>query len=146
MSDGSKKKSKTSKNSSPTTSSPSTPTSINLEEDDVNLDRPIGRKAAKAQLKKGKEKNPITPTMLLFQEYREEKREIDRKKMDFYEKIFAQEQERFILEQEKFRLKTQKEEKRIMSIDTTNMPTLQAEYYTSLQMEIIAKRANSNSN
>ena len=56
MLDGSKKKSKTRKNSSPASSSPSTATSINLEDDDVNLYRPIGRKAAKAQQKKGKEK------------------------------------------------------------------------------------------
>ncbi|KAL5552298.1 hypothetical protein UlMin_002474 [Ulmus minor] len=146
MLDGSKKKSKTRKNSSPASSSPSTATSINLEEDDVNLERPIGRKAAKAQQKKEKEKNSISPTMALFQEYREEKREMDRKKMELYEKTYDQEQERLILEKEKFRLKTQKEEERIMSIDTTNMPRLQAEYYTSLQMEIIAKRVNGSSN
>ena len=70
--------------------------------------------------------------MMLFQEYREEKREMDRKKIELYEKTYDQEQERLILEKEKFRLKTQKEEERIMSIDTTNMCTLQAEYYTSL--------------
>ncbi|KAK3187676.1 hypothetical protein Dsin_027237 [Dipteronia sinensis] len=58
MMDGSKKKSKTRKNSSPATSSPCTPTSINLGEDDVSnetfvdFERPIDRKAAKDQHKK----------------------------------------------------------------------------------------------
>ena len=84
--------------------------------------------------------------MMLFQEYREEKREMDRNKIELYEKTYDQEQERIVLEKEKFWLKTQKEEERIMSIDTTNMPTLQAEYYTNLQMEIIAKRVNGSSN
>ena len=56
MLDGSKKKSKIRNNSSPASSSPSTATSINLEEDYVHLELPIGRKAAKAQQKKGKEK------------------------------------------------------------------------------------------
>ena len=61
MMDGLKKKSKTRKNSSPATSSSSTtPTSINLGEDDVSnetfvdFERPIGRKVAKVQQKKGK--------------------------------------------------------------------------------------------
>ena len=54
MLDGSKKKSKMRKNYSPVSSSPSTATSINLEEADVNLERPIGRKATKAQQQKGK--------------------------------------------------------------------------------------------
>ena len=88
MLDGSKKKSKTRKNSFPTSSSPSTATSINLEEDDVHLERPIGRKAAKAQQQKGKEKNSISLIMMLFQEYWEEKTEMDRNKMDLFEKIY----------------------------------------------------------
>ena len=70
---------------------------------------------------------------------------MDRKKMELYEKTFAQEQEKLILEQDKFRLKAQKEEERIMSIDTTNMPAFKAQYYESLQKEIFAKRVNSSS-
>ena len=56
MLDGSKKKSKTRKNSSPASSSPFKATSINLEDDNVDLERPIGNKATKVQQKKGKEK------------------------------------------------------------------------------------------
>ena len=61
-------------------------------------------------------------------------------------KTYDQEQERLILEKKKFQLKMQKEEEKIICIDTTNMATLQAKYYTNLQMEIIAKRVNGSSN
>ena len=78
------------------------------------------------------------------------KRNGSQKNLELYEKTCAQEQERldreqerFILDQQKFRLKEQKEEERIMSIDTTNMPALKAQYYESLQMEIMKKRCSS---
>ena len=44
-----------------------------------------------------------------------------------------------------FVLKAQKEEKRIMPFDTTNMPAFKAQYCESLQKEILAKRVNNSS-
>ena len=64
MLDGSKKKSKMRKNSSPAFSSPSTTISTILEEDDVNLERQIDKKAERPNRRK--EKNSISPTMMLF--------------------------------------------------------------------------------
>ncbi|KAK1276706.1 hypothetical protein QJS04_geneDACA001874 [Acorus gramineus] len=45
-----------------------------------------------------------------------------------------------VIKKEKLRLKEIKEEERIMAIDTSNMHSLQADYYKALQMQIIAKR------
>ena len=75
-----------------TTTSPSTP--ILVEEDNltstfVDLERPLGRKAEKEQLKKKKGKDQIydnmtTPTSVLLEKYIEEKKEMESKRMDYY--------------------------------------------------------------
>ncbi|KAK1277018.1 hypothetical protein QJS04_geneDACA014451 [Acorus gramineus] len=103
--ESSKKKSKNTRNASPATSCPSTPDSINLGEDNaspdvddaiVGLERPLGRKAAKERLKRGKGKQiaenmdgmPITK---LFEEYKEEQKMAKQERKEQFDKLYAQE-------------------------------------------------------
>ena len=62
------------------------------------------------------------------------------KKIEMLEKCYSQEQERLVQEQEKMQMEQLKEEERIMSMDTSGMPPLQAEYFQRRQMEILQQR------
>ena len=69
------------------------------------------------------------------------------KKVTFMEKMVVVEQEKLVveqekvaIEQEKVQLEQMKEEQKIMLIDTSAMPPIQAEYFKRLQMEIVAKK------
>ena len=44
------------------------------------------------------------------------------------------------IEQKKIQFEQMKEEQKIMFIDTSVMPPIQAEYFKRLQMEIVAKK------
>ena len=87
MMGSSKKKSKSGKSASPATSSPCTPDSINIGEDDdasekfTTSERPLGRKASKAQTTKDKEKGENTPSTLRFKEFIECTEQMDKKKI-----------------------------------------------------------------
>ena len=50
------------------------------------------------------------------------------------------EQEKVAIEQEKVQLEQMKEEQKIMLIDTSVMPPIQAEYFKCLQIEIVTPR------
>ncbi|KAH0983816.1 hypothetical protein GBA52_010993 [Prunus armeniaca] len=68
---------------------------------------------------------------------------MERKKMEFQERIFIQEQEKITIEQAKIRQRKEQEEERIMLQDTTGMPPMLENYYKGRQMEILAKRMGS---
>ncbi|KAL2537591.1 Orotidine 5'-phosphate decarboxylase [Forsythia ovata] len=55
----------------------------------------------------------------LLQAMRKEKKQFNEKKIEMFERQYAQEQERLAYEQEKLRLEQMKEDERIMMIDTT---------------------------
>ncbi|KAK1421396.1 hypothetical protein QVD17_23698 [Tagetes erecta] len=153
---------------SPTT----TPSSMQNETENevIELDRPIGRKAAKRLRKEGKQAEEIAKvrkmkyTLLeesLAQEkelYRlkAEKMEYDKKaeeerlrlqaeKMEYDRKA---EEERMRLQTEKLRIEAEKtklaikeSEQRIMMMDVSGMPEIQRLYFVELQKEIIMRRS-----
>ena len=102
MMSSSKKKSKSGKSASPATSSPCTPDSINIGEDDdasetfTTSERPLGRKASKAQTTKGKENGENTPSALHFKEFIERTEQMDKKKIELFESSVATEKERLL--------------------------------------------------
>ena len=127
---------------------PSTPESINLGDDDGShgsLDRPSGRKAEKARLRKSKSKEAggdakIVELINLLAIMQEEKKVANEKKFEIMEKCYLQEHQRLLQEKEKMKMEHMKEEDRIMSMDTSCMPQLQVEYYQRRQMEILRKK------
>ena len=146
MEDSQSKKKKTKSGATPSSSNPSTLESVNIEDDSGGLERPIGRKAAKERARKSKSKlsednnSSSTYFMKLFEEMKEEKKKMAEKKVTYMEKMVVVEQEKLVVEQEKVQLEQMKEEQKIMLIDTSIMPPIQAEYFKLLQMEIVAKK------
>ena len=116
-----------------------------------SLDRPPGRKAEKARLRKSKikeaggdAKNVELINLLAIMQ--EEKKVANKKKFEIMEKCYLQEQQcllheeqRLLQEKEKMKIEQMKEEDRIMSMDTSCMPQLQVEYYQRREMEILGK-------
>ena len=134
---------------------PSTLESVNLGDDDGpygSLDIPPGRKAEKARLRKSKSKEAggdakNVELINLLAIMQEEKKVANGKKFEMMEKYYLQEQERLLHEEqrlqqekEKMKMEQMKEEDQIMSMDTSCMPQLQAEYYQHRQMEILGKK------
>ena len=146
MEDSQSKKQKTKSDATPSSSNPSTPESVNIEDDSGGLERPMGRKAAKERARKSNSKlsednnSSSTYFIKLFEEMKEEKKKMAGKKVTYMEKMVVVEQEKVAIEQEKVQLEQMKEEQKIMLIDTSVMPPIQAEYFKSLQMEIVAKK------
>ncbi|KAI7992151.1 hypothetical protein LOK49_LG12G01090 [Camellia lanceoleosa] len=158
------KKQKPKKVATPSVCSPSAPDSINLEDNDVlhndnvDLERPPGRKAEKERLNKRKNKDRGneggSPILILLEDLKEDRKKMNDKKIEMYERSYLQEQEkidnekkRTQMEQEKvdnekerIRMEQLKEEERIMSIDTSGLPSLQAEYLHRRQTEILQKK------
>ena len=129
----------------PSSSNLSTPESINIEDDSGGFERPIGRKAVKERARKSKSKiseddnSSSTYFMKLFEEMKEEKKKMPEKKVTYMEKMvvvehekLVVEQEKVAIEQEKVQLEKMKEEQKIMLIDTSVMPPIQAEYFKRL--------------
>ena len=148
MEDSQAKKQKTKHNATPGSSVPSTANSVNLGDDDRSygsLDRPHGRKAEKARLRKSKSKEvggDATSSELvnLLAEMKEEKKVMNEKKFEMFEKCYLQEQQRLLQEKERMQMEQVKEVERIISMDTSCMPPLQSEYYQRCQMEIMGKK------
>ena len=154
MEDSQAKKQKSKNNATPS-SVPSTPESVNVGDDDGpygSLDRPPGRKTEKARLRKSKSKEAggdakNVELINLLAIMQEEKKVANEKKFEMMEKCYLQEQQRLLHEEqrllqekEKMKMEQMKEEDRIMSMDTSCMPQLQAEYYQRRQMEILGKK------
>ncbi|KAI8011813.1 Transcription factor RF2b [Camellia lanceoleosa] len=158
------KKQKPKKLATPSVCSPSALDSINLEDNDVlhndnvDLERPPGRKAEKERLNKRKNKDRGneggSPILILLEDLKEDRKKMNDKKIEMYERSYLQEQEKIDnekkmtqMEQEKvdnekerIRMEQLKEEERIMSIDTSGLPSLQAEYLHRRQTEILQKK------
>ncbi|KAH7844046.1 hypothetical protein Vadar_023668 [Vaccinium darrowii] len=120
------------------------PYSTNLGDANGELEMPIGRKAAKEQ---NKQKNKASgtdemnyPTAVLLEKIWEDRVQMNETKKEMFEKTFLQKQERLKQNAENMRMKQLKEEERIMSIDTSKMPPLQAEYIQRRQMEILGEK------
>ncbi|GMP60898.1 hypothetical protein CsSME_00023581 [Camellia sinensis var. sinensis] len=158
MEDTTTKKQKSTKNASPATSTPCTPDSVNLENNDNYdvVERPIGRKAAKKNKAKDLGNNVTeSPFVKLLEEIKVKNDIINEKKIEIFEKSYLQEERR--IENEEMReerrieneerreerrlaLEEKREEEKIMSMDTSNMPPLQAQYIRQRQMQILEKR------
>ncbi|XP_028091236.1 glutathione S-transferase T2-like [Camellia sinensis] len=157
------KKQKTKKVATPSVCCPCTPGTINLEDNDashndnVDLERPPGRKTEKERLNKRKNKDRGneggSPILILLEDLKEDRKKMNDKKIEIYERSYLQEQEKIDNEKkrtqteqekvdnekEKMRIEQLKEEERIMSIDTSGLPPLQAKYVHCRQMEILQK-------
>ncbi|XP_028054596.1 glutathione S-transferase T3-like [Camellia sinensis] len=118
------KKQKPKKVATPGVCSPSAPDSINLEDHDVSHNDNEDRK-------KMNDKKIEMYERLYLQE---------QEKIDNEKKRTQTEQEKVDNEKEKIRMEQLKEEERIMSIDTSGLPSLQAEYLHRRQMEILQKK------
>ncbi|GMP48337.1 hypothetical protein CsSME_00015723 [Camellia sinensis var. sinensis] len=144
------KKQKPKKVATPGVCSPSAPDSINLEDNDVShndnvdLERPPGRKAEKERLNKRKNKDRGNEggshILILLEDLKEDRKKMNDKKIEMYERSYLQEQEKIDNEKKRTQTEQEKEEERIMSIDTSGLPSLQAEYLHRRQMEILQKK------
>jgi hypothetical protein len=116
------------------------------ENDIVDLERPIGKKAAKEREKKRKskdcgDKEIMTEVLTELTEvkkrsYEERMKIIDTAK----EEIVRIEKQKLEIELRKEAREQKKEEREIMMMDTSYLSSIQLEYIQSLQMEIIQKR------
>ncbi|XP_038684884.1 uncharacterized protein LOC119984829 isoform X1 [Tripterygium wilfordii] len=167
--DQSTKKTKNTKNASPQSSPTLSPNIVNLDEENsvpstfVGLERPPGRKAEKERIRKGKARDrdngdsPLASvTMLLKFDEESTKREtrferaytqqqelIDIEKMKYTQQrdLIDIEKQKYMQKQEMIDIEKNKEEERIMTTNTTDMPPSLAKYYESRKAEILAKRA-----
>ena len=101
-----------------------------------NLDRPLGRKASKKQLK-NKEKH----------HHWNERMEVERQKVERQDKIYTQ--QKIALEQHRKQLEKEERyvqeiqmqnEMKIMETDTTVMDLISATYWNNLKIEVMKKR------
>ncbi|KAK7822901.1 glutathione s-transferase t3 [Quercus suber] len=112
---------------------PQTPDSIDQGGgvgDTMDFERPIGRKAEKANRKRKDDGKDVAAEYL-------------KKKMKMLEESYAQEKERVRIKAEKVRLKELKENERIMMLDTSGMNEDQRTFYDGLKKEILAKQRSS---
>jgi hypothetical protein len=115
------------------------------ENDIVDLERPIGKKAAKEREKKRKskdcgDKEIMTEVLTELTEvkkrsYEERMKIIDTAK----EEIVRIEKQKLEIELRKEAREQKKEEREIMMMDTSYLSSIQVEYIQSLQIEIMQK-------
>ena len=109
---------------------PRTPSSINevdsSDDDTVILERPIGRKAEKAKRKR-------TDGDKGFDDYLA-------KKLQYIQASHEQDQEALRIKAEKLRLKTIREEGRIITMDTSGMNDKERLYFENLKDQILARQ------
>ncbi|XP_050290482.1 uncharacterized protein LOC126728739 [Quercus robur] len=98
----------------------------------MDLERPIGRKAEKANRKRKDDGQDIATEYL-------------KKKMKVLEEGCVAEKERVRIKAEKVRLQELKENERIMMLDTSGMNEDQKAFYDGLKKEILAKQRSSHS-
>ena len=98
----------------------------------MDFERPIGRKAEKANRKRKDDGKDIATEYL-------------KKKMKVLEEGCVAEKERVRIKAEKFRLQELKENERIMMLDTSGMNEDQKDFYDGLKKEILAKQRSSHS-
>ncbi|KAK7837976.1 glutathione S-transferase T3 [Quercus suber] len=107
-----------------------TPSSIDQvdsnDDDTVVLERPIGRKAEKAKRKRADGDNGFDNYLA--------------KKLQYIQASHEQDQEALRIKAEKLRLKTIKEEGRIMTMDTSGMNDKESRYFENLKDQILARQ------
>ncbi|GMP98460.1 hypothetical protein CsSME_00046336 [Camellia sinensis var. sinensis] len=147
MEDTTTKKPKSTKNASPAMSTPCTPDSINLGDNDNYdvVETLAGRKAAKKNKAKDVGNNVTElPFVKLLKEIKVKNDITNEKKIKIFEKSYLQEERRIEneerREERRLALEEGREEERIMSMDTSMMPPLQAQYIYQRQMQILEKR------
>ncbi|KAG5557077.1 hypothetical protein RHGRI_007363 [Rhododendron griersonianum] len=139
-----------------TASGPSTPDTINLEDNNVAMDnfvdveRPAGRKGEKARsfqeqpmkLMKRKNKDITNSTQFAgaLDEIKECKIKLVEKKMEMLTKTCDQEEEKIRIKKEKLEMDKFKEDERVMMMDLNGLSEEQQEFYTYRKMEILEKR------
>ena len=110
-----------------------------------NLDRPLGRKVSKKQLK-NKEKQ-IDFERSLDHHHLNERMEVERQKVERHNKIYAQQE--IALEQHRKQLEIEERhvqgiqmlnEMKIMETDTTGMDPHSTTYWNNLKIEVMKKR------
>ena len=111
----------------------------------LNLDRPLGRKASKKQLKNKEKQTDVERS--LDHHHWNERMEVERQKVERHNKIYAQQE--IALEQHRKQLEIEERrvqdiqiqnEMKIMEIDTTGMDPLSATYWNNLKIEVMKKR------
>nr|POE52785.1 hypothetical protein CFP56_60469 [Quercus suber] len=98
----------------------------------MDFERPIGRKAEKANRKRKDDGKDIATEYL-------------KKKMKVLEEGCAAEKEKVRIKAEKVRLQELKENERIMMLDTSGMNEDQRTFYDGLKKEILAKQRSRHS-
>ena len=98
----------------------------------MDFERPIGRKAKKANRKRKDDGKDVATEYL-------------KKNMKMLEESYAQEKEKVHLKAENVRLKELKENERIMMLNTSGMDEDQKTFYDGLKKEILAKQRSSSS-
>ena len=110
-----------------------------------NLDRPLGRKASKKQLKNKEKQTDVERS--LDHHHRNERMEVERQKVEQQNKIYAQQE--IALEQHRKQLAIEERhvqeiqmqnEMKIIETDTTAMDPLSATYWNNLKIEVMKKR------
>ena len=111
----------------------------------LNLDRSLGRKASKKQLK-NKEKQTKTERSLDHHHWNE-RMKVEQQKVEQQDKIYAQQE--IALEQHRKQLEIEERQvqeiqmqnkMKIMETDTTGMDPLSATYWNNLRIEVMKKR------
>ncbi|XP_035540252.1 uncharacterized protein LOC118344230 [Juglans regia] len=97
---------------------------------DVNLERPIGKKAEK---KRKRQDNTSSNLADLVTKMREDKKRANAEKGEDRKELIRLTKERLDLDQ-------RREENELMRMDTSSLPPMQQEYFCSLQFEILEKQ------
>ncbi|XP_040990968.1 uncharacterized protein LOC121238195 [Juglans microcarpa x Juglans regia] len=97
---------------------------------DVNLERPIGKKAEK---KRKRQDNTSSNLADLVTEMREEKKRANAEKGKERKELIHLTKERLDLDQ-------RREENELMRMDTSSLPPMQQEYFHNLQLKILEKQ------
>ena len=110
-----------------------------------NLDRPLGRKASKKQLKNKEKQTDVKRS--LDHHHWNERMEVERQKVERQDKIYAQQE--IALEQHRKQLEIEKRhvqeiqmqnEMKIMETDTIDMDPIYATYWNNLKIKVMQKR------
>lgn len=128
-----------------TGASKSTPNLVNLGDDNVetdtfvDLEPPMGTKAAK-ELKRKNSENPSSTLISGPLSEIKESIELVDKKMEMLDRTYAQEREKLRIKKEKLAMEQFKEEERIIMMDLNGLSEDQQAFYKYQKTEILEKR------
>ncbi|KAL4605745.1 hypothetical protein ACB092_09G052600 [Castanea dentata] len=123
--------------------------------DDCNLERPIGKKAEKANRRNKATGKDVGEYLIKKMKFIEEVTRLEKEKMfierekltiekERSEEKLKIEKEKVMIEKKKFEMQYMLEEERIMMKDTSGLTGAQKAFYEQLQEEIMAKRSSRN--